>query len=122
MRLARDPGLMLASRYRVLHEHRDRHWPYSSRDRSDGLGSLRDFIESYISDQPKTARSRIVLHAINPDIDDDRAFANMICAQKSAAPNRGNQDVSGASYFRQVSGGRMSHRDRRIAPPPFLHQ
>ena len=113
---------MLASRYRVLHEHRDRHWPYSSRDRSDSLGSLRDFIESYISDQTKTARSRVILHAINPDIDDDCAFANMICAQELAAPNRSNQDVSGASYFRQVSGARMSYRDRRIASAPFLHQ
>jgi hypothetical protein len=120
--LTRYASLMLASRYRVLHEHCNRHWSYSAWNGSDRFGSLRDFIESHVAYQSKTARSSVILHPINSDVDDDRTFADMFGPQKLAAANGRDENVSGECYFGQVSGTRMSHRDRRITATPFLHQ
>jgi hypothetical protein len=97
--LIRYANLMLASRYRVLHEHCDRHRSNSAWNGSDRFGSLRDFVKSHDAYQSKTARSSVILHPINSDIDDNCTFANMICPQKLAAPNGRDENVSGAGYF-----------------------
>src|SRR5258708_13201838 len=97
---------MLASRYRVLHEHCNRHGSYSAGNGSDRFGSLRDFIKSHVAYQSKTARSSVILHPINSDVDDDRTFATMICPQKLAAPNGRHETVTRTCYFAPFSATR----------------
>ena len=80
---------------RVGHQHRDRHRPDTARNRRNRARSLRDAVKIDIANKPVATLAAGIIHAIDPNIDHDHAFAHVIRFYEVRLPD-GCDDYVGA--------------------------
>ena len=79
----------------------------------------RDFIERDIADEFVAALDRRVVDAIDPDIDDDRAFAHVFRFHELRLSDRRDDDIRRARDLRQdcaCANARPSRSRSRLSP------
>lgn len=66
-------NIALSSLQSILQQHCDRHWTYTTRNRSNPTCSFRCFLKIYISNKPVTRLPRWVINSICANIYDCRS-------------------------------------------------
>ncbi len=106
----------------VRHQHGNGHRSDTARYGGDGGTFRSDFIEGNIAHQLVAARTARILDPVDPDIDNDRAVADMFLPDESGAPDGRDQNISRAGDLWKIPAARMHDRHGGVAALAFLHE
>ena len=101
----------------VRHQHRDRHRADAAGHGSDRGRFVGNFREGDVAHEPITALHGRIIDAIDTDIDDDRAFADMFGADEFRLADRRDEDIGRARDLGQTPAARV--HEPEIPPIAF---
>jgi len=110
---------LLAGLDRVVHQQRDGHGAHTARHGCDGTTLWRDFVKLHIADQLVALGAAGVFDTVDADINDDRAFLDVLSLDKFRTPNRSDDNVRLAADLDQVLGARVRDGHCGIATLPL---
>src|SRR5687768_16403514 len=107
---------------RVLEEHRNRHGAHAPRDRRDGFGNLRDFVERDVTHELVTLGIFGIIDTVDADIDYDDAGLHHTLRDHLGTSYSRDQDVRRTCNLGEVFGSAMGDCDGRIAAAAISQQ
>src|ERR1017187_2259852 len=104
----------------VVHEHGDGHRTNAAWHGRDQRGLRRDRVERHVSHNVVSLFDRLVLDAIDADIDDDGAITYHVGLHKVRCSDRRDQNIGRPTDLREVPTPGVAYRNRGVRPRVLL--